>query len=127
MSLSAKIAPHLPYLRRFSRAVSGSQESGDALVAAMLEAIIADISIFPKASSDRIALYRIFAKMFTSVAIRIPQDQSVTDWEQRAAANLNALAPLQRQAFLLVAVEGFSEQESAEILDVDEAEFSSLL
>ena len=38
MSLSAAIAPHLPFLRRFSRAVSGSQQSGDALVAAMLEA-----------------------------------------------------------------------------------------
>ena len=34
MSLSSSIAPHLPYLRRFSRAVSGSQTSGDALVAA---------------------------------------------------------------------------------------------
>src|SRR5690606_6510872 len=33
MSLSARIAPHLPYLRRFARAVSGSQTSGDALVA----------------------------------------------------------------------------------------------
>ena len=37
MSLSAAIAPHLPFLRRFSRAVSGSQESGDALVAALLD------------------------------------------------------------------------------------------
>ena len=62
MSLSATIAPHLPFLRRFSRAVSGSQHSGDALVAAMLEAIIADISIFPKASNERIALYRLFAE-----------------------------------------------------------------
>ena len=59
MSLSATIAPHLPFLRRFSRAVSGSQESGDALVAAMLEAIIADTAIFPEASSDRIALYKV--------------------------------------------------------------------
>ncbi len=57
MSLSATIAPHLPFLRRFSRAVSGSQESGDAMVAAMLEAIIADVDIFPQASSDRVALY----------------------------------------------------------------------
>ena len=36
MSLSETIAPHLPFLRRFSRAVSGSHHSGDALVAAML-------------------------------------------------------------------------------------------
>ena len=74
MSLSATIAPHLPFLRRFARAVSGSQESGDALVAAMLEAIIADVDIFPEASNDRIALYKIFAKLFTSVAIRVPQE-----------------------------------------------------
>ena len=127
MSLSATIAPHLPFLRRFSRAVSGSQESGDALVAAMLEAIIADVDIFPKASSDRIALYKVFAKLFTSVAIRVPQEQAQSAWEQRAAANLNAIAPKPRQAFLLVAVEGFSEEEAAEVLDVDETEFSELL
>jgi CheY-like chemotaxis protein len=127
MSLSATIAPHLPFLRRFSRAVSGSQESGDAMVAAMLEAIIADTSIFPQASSDRIALYQVFAKLFTSVAIRVPQEQPQSAWEQRAATSLNALAPLPRQAFLLVAVEGFTEAEAAEVLDVDEEEFSNLL
>ena len=127
MGLSATIAPHLPYLRRFSRAVSGSQESGDALVAAMLEAIIADVDIYPEATSDRIALYKIFAKLFTSVAIRVPQDETQPGWEQRAAANLNALAPLPRQAFLLIAVEGFTEDEGAEILDVDEDRFSELL
>ena len=127
MSLSATIAPHLPFLRRFSRAVSGSQESGDALVAAMLEAIIADVDIFPKASSDRIALYKVFARLFTSVAIRVPQEEGQPAWEQRTAANLNALAPLPRQAFLLVAVEGFSPAEAAEILDIEEDAFSDLL
>ena len=127
MGLSAAIAPHLPYLRRFARAVSGSQESGDAMVAAMLEAIIADTSIFPEASSDRIALYRIFAKLFTSVVIRVPQGDATTSWEQHAAANLEALAPLPRQAFLLIAVEGFSEAEGAEILGVSESRFADLL
>ncbi len=120
MSLSATIAPHLPFLRRFSRAVSGSQHSGDALVAAMLEAIIADVNIFPKASSDRIALYRLFAQLFTSVSIRVPQETAPTAWEQRTAANLGALSPRTRQAFLLIAVEGFSNEEAAEILDATE-------
>lgn len=127
MSLSAAITPHLPLLRRFSRAVSGSQHSGDALVAALLEAIIADTSIFPKASSDRIALYRLFAQMFTSVSVRIPREQASAAWEQRAAANLGALAPLPRQAFLLIAVEGFSNEEAGEILGLSDAEFSNLL
>ncbi|MGF7006656.1 response regulator [Aminobacter sp. BE322] len=127
MTLSTRIAPHLPYLRRFSRAVSGSQESGDALVAAILEAIIADIEIFPTASNDRIALYQMFARLFTSVSIRIPQETASPGWEQRAAANLSAVAPIPRQAFLLVAVEGFSDVEAAEILGVEDDEFDRLL
>ena len=128
MTLSTRIAPHLPYLRRFSRAVSGSQVSGDALVAAMLEAIIADVDVFPKASSDRIALYKVFARLFTSVAIRVPQGETTGPaWEQRAAANLSALSARPRQAFLLVAVEGFNDAEGAEILDTDEDEFATLL
>ncbi len=127
MSLSATIAPHLPFLRRFSRAVSGSQHSGDALVAALLEAIIADINVFPKASNERIALYQLFSKLFTSVSIKVPGEAPQSAWEQRAAANLGALAPRARQAFLLVAVEGFSNEEAAEILEVDEADFTELL
>jgi CheY-like chemotaxis protein len=127
MSLSARIAPHLPFLRRFARAVSGSQTSGDALVAATLEAIIADVSVFPDTSSDKIGLYRVFAKLFSTVAIRVPSEHAATAWETRAAANLSALAPLPRQAFLLVAVEGFSEDQAAEVLDVGDEEFSALL
>lgn len=124
MSLSTAIAPHLPYLRRFSRAVSGSQSSGDAMVAAMLEALISDVDLFPKASNDRIALYQLFARLFTSVAVRVPSESG---WEQRAQANLASLAPLQRQAFLLVAVEGFTEQEAAEVLEMPVEKFAELL
>lgn len=127
MSLSTTIAPQLPYLRRFSRAVSGSQMSGDALVAAVLEAIIADSSIFPEASSPRVALYKAFAKLYSSVAIRVPQESATTAWEKRAAANLGAIAPRPRQAFLLVAVEGFNDNEAAEVLDVSISEFARLL
>ena len=127
MSLSTAIAPHLPYLRRFSRAVSGSQSSGDAMVAAMLEALIADVSLFPEASSERIALYQLFTRLFTNVSIKVPLDSSSPNWEKQAQANLGALAPLERQAFLLVAVEGFSEDEAAEILEMSIEEFAELL
>jgi DNA-directed RNA polymerase specialized sigma24 family protein len=127
MTLSARIAPHLPFLRRFARAASGSQTSGDALVAAVLEAIIADTSIFPEASNDRIALYKLFAQLFTSIAIKVPPEAPPSAWERRASANLASLAPRPRQAFLLVAVEGFTDEEAAEILDVTEGEFTSLI
>jgi DNA-directed RNA polymerase specialized sigma24 family protein len=125
--LSMRIAPHLPYLRRFSRAVTGSQTSGDAYVAATLEALIADTSIFPESTNDKIALYKLFSTLFSSSAVRIPEPATTFAWERRAAANLANLAPRQRQAFLLVAVEGFTHEEAAEILDEGAAEFARLL
>ena len=127
MSLSTRIAPHLPYLRRFSRAVTGSQTSGDAYVAATLEALISDISLFPEASSDRIALYKLFSALFTSSSVDIPAPTSSFAWEQRAARNLASLSPRPRQAFLLVAVEGFTHAQAAEVLDVSDEEFAGFL
>src|SRR3569833_243083 len=127
MTLSMRIAPHLPYLRRFSRAVTSSQTSGDAYVAAVLEALIADTSIFPEASSDRIALYKLFSRLFTSSSVHIPAPTSAFAWEQRAASNLASLSEKPRQAFLLVSVEGFSNQQAAEILDASPEEFGELL
>lgn len=127
MTLSTRIAPHLPYLRRFSRAVTGSQTSGDAYVAATLEALIADVSLFPEASNDRIALYKLFSALFSSSAVKVPHPVSSYAWEQRAANNLSNLAPPARQAFLLVAVEGFTHAQAAEILDVADDAFESLL
>ncbi|WDR04998.1 response regulator [Devosia rhodophyticola] len=127
MTLSTRIAPHLPYLRRFSRASTGSQTSGDAYVAAVLEALIADVSLFPEASNDRISLYKLFSTIFSSSSIRVPEPASNFAWEQRAATNLATLSPRARQAFLLVAVEGFSHSQAAEILSVSNPEFSKLL
>ncbi len=121
MSLSTRIAPHLPLLRRFARAFTGSQTSGDAYVEATLETLITDISVFPNASSDRVSLYKLFCQAFGSLDVQLEPKASPFGWERRAAANLAAVQPLARQAFLLVAVEGFSESEAAEIMNTDEA------
>lgn len=127
MSLSTRIAPHLAYLRRYSRAITGSQTSGDAYVAAMLQALIADVKIFPKASSDRIGIYKLFAGLYSSLQVNIDGSSSPFAWEQRAAGNLAFVSPLARQAFLLSAVEGFEEHEVAEVLGLEEEETRALM
>ncbi len=127
MTLSTRIAPHLPYLRRFSRALTGSQASGDAYVAAALEALIADLNIFPTTSSDRIGLYRLFCDLYRTASVHVPEQASDIVWEQRATRNLSHISPRPRQAFLLVSVEGFSDKEAAEILDVSDNELNQLL
>jgi len=127
MSLSTRIAPHLAYLRRFSRAVTGSQTSGDAYVAAMLEALVADIGLFPEGRSDRIALYRLYCTLLDNLDVTLPDNSSPFGWERQAAANLANLPPSERKAFLLVAVEGFDIAEGADIMDVSEERFGELL
>lgn len=126
-TLSMRIAPHLPYLRRFSRAVTGSQTSGDAFVAATLEALIADLSVFPNSGDDRVALYKLYSQLFDSLSVPLPRNDTPFGWERRARANLESVTPQARKAFLLVAVEGFSTEQCAEILDVDEVGLSKLL
>jgi len=114
-------------MRRYARAVTGSQTSGDAYVGAVLEALIGDVSLFPETSSDRVSLFKLFATIFGSTQIDIKPSPSPFAWEQRAAANLASVPPLARQAFLLVSVEAFSASEAAEILGVDDTELSRLL
>ncbi len=70
MTLSTRIAPHLPYLRRFPRALTGSSPLAMHCNTAALEALIADVGIFPEASSDRIGLYRLFANLYKNASIR---------------------------------------------------------
>src|SRR5262245_18205712 len=101
MTLSTRIAPHIPYLRRYSRALTGTQTSGDAYVAAVLEASIADISICPDTANDRVALYKLFTRLFGSASIQFPEPTSPYAREQRAALNLAKVSPVARQAFLL--------------------------
>jgi DNA-directed RNA polymerase specialized sigma24 family protein len=127
MPLSNRIAGHLPYLRRYSRALTGSQTSGDAYVAAVLEALIADVSIFPTASSDRVSLFKLFTGLFGSVSVELKEIQSPFIWERNAEIYLASIPPAARQAVLLVAVEGFSTRETAEVLSMSESELGSLL
>ncbi len=40
MSMTQTLAPHLPYLRRYARALTGGQQSGDTHVRAALTALL---------------------------------------------------------------------------------------
>ncbi|MGV8937255.1 MAG: response regulator [Allorhizobium sp.] len=126
MSLTARVAVHIPYLRRYARAVTGSQTSGDAYVAAVLEALIADISVFPASGNDRVSLYKLFVSIFASTNIEVRPVVSPFSWEKRAAANLAAVPTRARHAFLLIAVEGFNASEAAEILGISDDAFKDL-
>ncbi|MEJ8570041.1 response regulator [Microbaculum marinum] len=123
MSFAMTIAPHLPYLRRFARALTGTQAGGDAYVAACLEAIIADQTIFDESLEPRVALYRVLIGIWDTIDINHRDGGPATPFER----NLDAIMPRARQAFLLTTVEEFSISQAAEILNTDEDEVRSLI
>jgi DNA-directed RNA polymerase specialized sigma24 family protein len=104
---SQAVAQYLPFLRRYARALTGSQMSGDAYVSATLEALIGDPAVMDEAGGPRVALYRLFTKLWNSVAIN--GEKTPVDPDMPADMRLAGLTPRPRQAFLLVALEGFSE------------------
>ncbi len=66
MSMSRTLAPHLPYLRRYARALTGSQESGDAYVRAALTALLAGEQALGDDVPSRVGLYRLFHRIWSS-------------------------------------------------------------
>jgi CheY-like chemotaxis protein/DNA-directed RNA polymerase specialized sigma24 family protein len=118
MPISRDIAPHLPHLRRFSRALSGSQASGDAYVVAVLEALVEDPSVFPDNLGPRAGLYKLFLRMWNSLD-DVHTVLNFDPTENEAVHSIQTITPEPRQAFLLLSVEGFEPAEIARILDVD--------
>jgi DNA-directed RNA polymerase specialized sigma24 family protein/CheY-like chemotaxis protein len=124
MSRSQLVAEHLPLLRRYARALTGNQASGDAYVGAMLEALLQDASLLDEQHGPRAGLFRLFTQIWNSVSLN--DDSDVTTLPMPSERRLSNITPLPRQAFLLLSLEGFSEEEVAFILDIDVAETRKL-
>lgn len=128
MSLGSQIATNLPFLRRYARALSGSQASGDAFVRTMLEAVLADADLQQSLGEGRVPLYRAFSKIWASAALDVAAAGSAaSEHEAGAQLRLGAITPPARQALLLTTLEDFTLAEAAAIMDRDPAEIEALV
>jgi CheY-like chemotaxis protein len=128
MSIASDIAPQIPYLRRFARALTGSQESGDAYVAAALETIVTDPSVYRSALKPRVALYNVFLRLWNSVDLNSkPSALAANPLQAAADRRLEHITPRARQAFLLVALEEFAPVDAAAALEITERELATLV
>ena len=108
-SIKSAFAPYLPQLRRYARALLGSQRSGDAYVRQALETMLtpaARQATQEKATEigARQALFQLFTGVSNGAVVAGPDDVP------RGAM----------QALLLVEVEGFTLADTARILDIAE-------
>jgi CheY-like chemotaxis protein/DNA-directed RNA polymerase specialized sigma24 family protein len=129
MSLGQQLAPHLPFLRRYARALTGSQTHGDSYVKAALEAIVAAPDQFPRDVDPRLGLYRTFQAIWSSVNGNdaADEDNAPPVPEAIARARLSRITSLPRQALLLTAMEGFTPEDAAYLIDVPNDEIDGLV
>lgn len=108
---SLALRSELPYLRRYARAITGSQRTGDSAVRMVLETLLEDPAALPDEQPVRRGLYRLLHRVWPAETL----DNSGTG---HPTAMLDQKS---RQALFLSAVEGFSTGDIATILDVSES------
>jgi DNA-directed RNA polymerase specialized sigma24 family protein len=117
MSTAQLVVQHLPYLRRYARALTGSQMAGDAYVAATLETLVSEPETITQGGNVKVELFGIFTRIWNSLSVNGRSEQIQRDLP--AEVRIGQITPLPRQAFLLSCLEGFSEEEVAAILGVN--------
>ena len=128
MSLGQQVAAHLPFLRRYARALTGSQSTGDAFVRATLEAALADEELKRSLEGGRIPLYRTFNKVWSSAYLEVDKrGDGASEHEIGAQSSLDTITPLNRQALLLTTLEDFSAAQAAQIMDIETSEVEALV
>lgn len=127
MSLSQQLASGLPFLRRYARALTGSQETGDAMVRATLEAALGDETIKATLLDGRAALYRAFhGELDKREPITSPPGTGSAK-EASAMRKLAAITDNKRQALLLTTVEDFSPKQAGYILGIETSAVDTLV
>jgi len=125
--ISRTIGSELPYLRRYARALTGSQKSGDTYAVATLEAILADREVFERGLEPKVALFKAFNRIWVSSGAPTDGDAAESAIEARAQSRLAALTRNTREALLLHSIEGFATDDIGEIMNVSGDEAAELI
>jgi CheY-like chemotaxis protein len=128
MNLAQRFGPELPYLRRYARALTGSQESGDAQVRVALEAMARKERAVDSGLPARLALYKVFHGAWSAAApVEALADQDDAEEAVDVQSRLLRITPTSRQALLLTAMEGFSPEEAATIIGTTRTDVEAMI
>lgn len=122
--ISEQLGTHIPYLRRFARAMTGNQQSGDRFAAAALEAILIDRSVLD-GHDVKTGLFKVLFGIWASAGA--PVENTEDGARAKAQRRLADLTNNSREALLLHTIEGFSYSDIAAIIGTDQAEAEELI
>lgn len=115
----------LPFLRRYARALTGSQASGDTFAAATLEAILEDSASLSGDADPKVSLFRAFHQVWSSAGAPVGEPDS--RFSAVAQAHMANLTPKSREALLLHSIEGFTPGEIARIMQIADENVTRLI
>lgn len=109
--MARQIVRHAPFLRRYARALTGSQQEGDQLVRRAMELMLEGQVSLEASLGVRAGLYRALHQVWDAT-------DGAAEPETGADQRLQTLSPGRRAALLLVGVEDFTTAEAAQILGI---------
>ena len=124
-TFSDHVAAEMPYLRRYARALTGSQRRGDNYTIATLDIITRDRSTVENAASIKEGLFRCFHGIWLTTGRELEDEDD--DLSRKAYSHLATLTANSREALLLFTVEEFARDAIGRIMDIEEAEVQHLL
>lgn len=123
--LSETITRTLPFLRRYARAVTGSQKRGDEWVRLCAEVVMRQPELVSEMEDTKLGVFTLFHRLQQPFD-ELDQGSEAASVSGRLKESLTEMAPLQRRMLLLTVLEGFTVGDAAHILNIniDEAEKS---
>jgi DNA-directed RNA polymerase specialized sigma24 family protein/CheY-like chemotaxis protein len=130
VELGWEVARHLPYLRRYARAITGDRDRSDASVRECLESLLPEAGDLA-AQNVKLQLYRALHSVWGQHGGGGVPEQEPTPplMENRTivAARVGHLSPSKRQILVLTVLEGFSLHEAAAVMGLPLAAADALL
>lgn len=113
-----QLLAHLPYLRRYARALTGDGEAGDALVGRAVEAALAAPEDAGLGGNSRLPLYALLNRLFDESG----RTFQIEEVGHPIKAALSLLPETQRRLYLLVNLEALPVAEAGSVLELSREE-----
>lgn len=119
-SLSEQLLMTLPFLRRYARALTGSQSHGDEWVRLCVEVLLQQPALVRDRARSRVEIFRLFHKLQLPFRA-LDKGQGAggpASLPDRQHPGRQGISDVQRKVLLLTMLEDFSIEQTAEILDL---------
>lgn len=124
--ITREVGTNLPFLRRYARALTGSQVEGDYYAAATLEAILSDLSAFDTTLKPKVALFKVFQTIWSSSGGPLSEGTE-GGLAAKAQRHLARLTRDTREALLLHTIEEMTFEEVGQVIQIGETEARELV